>query len=102
MGAEARAIGPKPTTTRVREFTLPQACAALIRSAGYYEGFWRLTFEFGPVRAANIQMGPMIGTRPASFTPIMALSIRRVESIDDELTVDAAAVNPRPRIIVAG
>lgn len=89
----------KKIETQEHRFSFEQLATALVKAGGYHEGLWRLRFDFD-VRSASIKVPTDRGDQlvPAAFTPIMSVSLYKVDKID-ELTVDAAAVNPRPRLI---
>ena len=87
----------KQVKTEHVEFTWQRVAAALVKAQGLHEGLWRVGIQFD-LRAANVTVGPTIMV-PGAFVPVMAMNLSRVEKMD-YLTVDAAEVNPRPRLVV--
>ena len=84
-----------PVKAKIVTFTFQALATALVKAARLHEGIWRVGFRF-ELRAANINIG---GHQvPAAFLPIVEVSLTKVEKADD-LSVDAAAVNPEARII---
>ncbi len=76
-------------------FSYKEVVEALIRYNNIHEGLWDLYIEFG-LAAANIS-GPGDEFSPAAIIPLKKIGIQRVEKITN-LTVDAALVNPLPRV----
>ena len=70
--------------------------AALVRTAGLTEGYWKIGFSFG-MQALNVNIGP--AHLPAAMAFIERVVLTRVEALD-LLSVDAAQVNPSSRIIL--
>jgi len=77
-------------------FTYKEVVEALIRYNSIHEGLWDLYIEFG-LAAANIGPGPENEYSPAAIIPLKKIGIQRVEKITN-LTVDAAVVNPLPKV----
>mgnify|MGYP001579455504 FL=1 len=78
-------------------YTMKDLAAALVQASDVHEGIWRVGFKF-ELRAANVNMGGQ--QLPAAFLPIVQVDITRVEVLDD-LSVDAAQVNPVPLVTLA-
>jgi len=68
---------------------------ALVKQAGLHEGIWMPTFTFGR-GATNLNFEGHL--TPCAITPIVAVGLVRVEEMN-ELAVDAAEVNPQPRML---
>lgn len=86
-----------PLKTKGMKFHLRDVAAALVRMADLHEGLWQVQIIFGNA-AANMNLnGAFV---PSAITSVVALQLARVEALDP-LTVDAAAVNPSKRIILA-
>ncbi len=76
-------------------FSFKEIAEALVKQQGLHEGLWAIRVEYG-LTAANI--GTVEGSKdatPAAIVPIIKLGIQR-GSEDNNLTVDAAKVNPKP------
>lgn len=73
-------------------FSFKEIAETLIKRQGIHEGLWGVYVRFG-IQAANV--GGMGGSPllPTAMVPILELGISRKEK-PDELTVDAAKVNP--------
>lgn len=78
-------------------FNWQEIATALVKQKGLSVGLWRVGLEFD-LRAANVNVGTGFQV-PAAFLPVLRMNIRQVKELDD-LTVDAAVVNPRPRILM--
>lgn len=82
--------------TKTVKFRLRDVAEALVKLADLHEGLWQVQIMFGN-SATNLNLnGALV---PSAITSVVALQLARVET-PDELTVDAALVNPRPRVIV--
>src|SRR5205814_8275016 len=66
--------------------------AALVRQAGLHEGVWAVFFEFG-IAATNIADQSSGKVTPTAIIPVVRMGLRRSTTVD-ELSVDAAEVNP--------
>ena len=76
-------------------FTHKEVAEALVKRQGIHEGIWGLYFEFG-IQGANVNVAP--GEEvilPAAVTLVQKLGIQKFEK-PNNLTVDAAIVNPKP------
>ena len=71
--------------------------ALMIRQQGLHEGFWGIFVRFG-LRATNMQVQHEHGTNlmPAAILPLMEIGIQPFEE-ENDLTVNAAVVNPKPK-----
>ena len=87
----------KQVKTEHVDFNWQQVAIALVRAQGLHEGLWRVGMRFD-LRAANVTVAQDVMV-PGAFVPVMGMNLMRVEKAD-YLTVDAAAVNPRPRLIM--
>ena len=76
-------------------FSYKEIVEALVKKQGLYEGLWALRVEFG-LSAANIKTveGSLDGM-PAAIIPVVKLGIQRSSELNN-LSVDAAVVNPKP------
>ena len=76
-------------------FPYKEVVEALILKQGLHEGLWALDIKFG-IQATNF--GPNeTDLRPTAIIPILEIGIQRVDRANN-LTVDAAKVNPVTRI----
>ena len=81
-------------TAQVYEFTFKELATLMVRDVGVREGHWGAHAKFG-LRATNL--GPDdTGLMPAAVVPLLALGLQRFEK-PNNLTVDAAEVNSRPK-----
>jgi hypothetical protein len=77
-------------------FSYQEVVIALLKAQGIHEGLWSLFVRFG-INATN--MGPNDNElRPTAIIPILELGLQKGEK-DNNLTVDAAKVNPRTSVI---
>jgi hypothetical protein len=67
---------------------------ALIRYNNLHEGLWGLYIEFG-LAAANMGQGPE-DVLPTAIIPVKKIGLQRFQEANN-LTVDAAEVNPSPK-----
>ena len=81
-------------------FTWQQVAVALVKARDVHEGLWRVGCRFD-LMAAGVKLGKTGIQVPGAFIPIVEMNIARVETGDD-LTVDAAEVNPARRILLPG
>jgi hypothetical protein len=78
-------------------FDYKEVAEALIKKQGIHEGLWGIYMEFG-IAAGNIPAGPSEQVLlPAAIVPVVKIGIQRFDK-PSSLTVDAAEVNPRPRM----
>jgi hypothetical protein len=76
-------------------FTYAEVVEALVKRQGLHKGLWALRVEFG-LGAANInQVEGSKDATPAAIIPLVKLGIQVGKELNN-LTVDAAKVNPRP------
>jgi hypothetical protein len=83
----------------VRSYTFDykEVAEALIKKQGIHEGLWGIYMEFGIV-AGNIPTGPSEqALLPAAIVPVVKIGIQRFDK-PSSLTVDAAEINPSPRV----
>ncbi|HEV2879706.1 MAG TPA: hypothetical protein VGX24_00235 [Pyrinomonadaceae bacterium] len=69
---------------------------ALLKKQGIHEGLWSISIEFG-LAAVNIPLG--VDTKvlmPAGMSIVQHIGIKKVDE-PNNLTVDAAEVNPAPK-----
>jgi hypothetical protein len=78
-------------------FDYKEVAEALIKKEDIHEGLWGIYMEFG-LGAANIPADPS-GQMflPAAIVPVVKIGIQRFDQ-PSSLTVDAAEVNPAPRL----
>lgn len=69
---------------------------ALCKYYDIHEGHWRVGLNFGTVTAANVNIVGRV--LPAAFIPVMGVVLLQDDG-NNQLSVDAAVVNPRKRII---
>ena len=81
--------------TKSLTFTHKEVVEALIRYNNLHEGLWGLYVEFG-LAAANMGQGTE-DLLPAAIVPIKKIGLTRSNK-PNNLTVDAAEVNPAPKI----
>lgn len=71
----------------------------LVKQHGIHEGLWGLFIRFG-LSAANVPFQPPDGSnmilRPAAIVPLLEIGIQPFPERND-LCVDAAKVNPKPK-----
>lgn len=75
-------------------FSYQEVAEALVKKQGLHEGLWAVYFEFG-IGAANFNTKE--GGKdlvPAAIVPLQSMGLLRATE-ENNLTVDAAAVNPR-------
>ena len=85
-----------PIKAKTVKFRLRDVAEALVKLADLHEGLWQVQIMFSN-SATNLNLnGSLV---PSAITGVAALQLSRVETAD-ELTVDAAAVNPQPQMIV--
>src|SRR3990167_5114432 len=89
-----------PIKDKTVKFRLRDVAEALVKLADLHEGLWQVQIMFSN-SATNLNLnGNLV---PCAITGVAALQLSRVtnerEGDQDELTVDAAQVNPRSHII---
>ena len=77
-----------------------ELATALVKQQSIHEGLWGIYIEFG-IAGANISSDPN-GTSvvPAAIVPVLKIGIQRFPK-SNNLTVDAATVNPKPKRVTA-
>lgn len=88
--------GPFFPKQKMVKFRLRDVATALIRLGDVHEGLWQIQVVFGN-SAANLNLNGHL--MPSAITSVAGLQLSRVAQAD-ELTVDAAEVNPATQIIV--
>ena len=78
------------------KFQLRDVAVALLKLADVHEGLWQIQVMFAN-SATNINLNGHL--TPSAITSVAGVQLGRVEALD-ELTVDAAKVNPSSRIVV--
>jgi hypothetical protein len=74
-------------------FSYTEVVTSLLKAQGIHEGLWTLFIRFG-LNAANL--GPSDNElRPSAIIPILEIGLQKGEK-ENNITVDAAKVNPRP------
>lgn len=74
-------------------YSFKELATLLVKEQGLHEGYWGIYAKFG-ITAANA--GPTdADLRPTALVPILELGLQRYEELNN-LSVDAAEVNPRP------
>lgn len=82
---------PEPTLIT---YTFKELATLLVKDRGIHEGYWGIYAKFG-ITAANA--GPSdADLRPTALVPILELGLQKAEGLNN-LTVDAAEVNPAPK-----
>lgn len=84
-------------------FNWQEVAIALIKLKGIHQGHWRVGLQFDLHGAtANIPLSKTSHTKvPAAFVPVINVNLKQVKAEDvDELTIDAAEVNPMSRLLV--
>jgi hypothetical protein len=81
--------------TKSISFTHKEVVEALIRYNDLHEGLWGLYIEFG-LGAANVGSEPGGDILPTAIIPVKKIGIQRFGEANN-LTVDAAEVNPAPK-----
>ena len=91
---------PKPPFSTLKaktvKFHLQDVAIALLKLANVHEGLWQIQVMFAN-SATNINLNGHL--TPSAITSVAGIQLGRVEQAD-ELTVDAAVVNPATRLIV--
>lgn len=81
--------------TKTIAFSHKEIAEALIRYHDLHEGLWGLYIEFG-LAAANVAPEPGGDLLPTAIIPVKTIGIQRFNEANN-LTVDAAEVNPLPK-----
>ena len=76
------------------EFSFQEVAEALIKQQKIHEGVWSVTARFG-IKALNVGSSDE-DLLPTAIIPLVKLGLRKVPA-EDNLSVDAAKVNPVPR-----
>src|SRR3990167_1422040 len=79
------------------KFQLRDVAVALLKLADVHEGLWQIQVIFAN-SATNINLNGHL--TPSAIASVVGMQLARVEQAGDELTVDAAVVNPAPRVVV--
>ena len=74
-------------------FSYKEVVTALIKAQDIHEGLWSLFVRFG-LNAANVG-GNENELRPCAIIPVLEIGLQKGEK-DNNVTVDAAKVNPPP------
>jgi len=75
-------------------FSYKEVAEALIKKHGLSEGLWAVSVKFG-IQAANF--GPNDNDlKPTAIIPILEFGLQKTDK-ENNLTVDAAKVNPKPK-----
>lgn len=75
-------------------FSYKEVAEALVKKQGLHEGIWGLFAKFG-MQATNIGMNES-DLKPSVIIPILELGLQKFDK-ENNLSVDAAKVNPRGR-----
>lgn len=81
------------------KFRLHDVAVALLKLADVHEGLWQIQVIFAN-SATNINLNGHL--TPSAIASVVGMQLARVEQAGDELTVDAAVVNPQdnaPRLV---
>lgn len=73
-------------------FSYQELAEVLIKQQDIHEGLWGIYVEFN-IMATNVN-GPEGNVVPAAIVPVQRLGIQRFDVEVENLTVDAAQVNP--------
>lgn len=102
MGRAARNGAAEKARSPQAQFTLRALAIALVKAAEVHDGHWMPAFELGHT-ATNMRYQGSPGAppllTPASIVFVKGVRLVRVEEPND-LSVDAAEVNPEKRIIL--
>ena len=80
-------------------FSHKDVVTAMIRDRGIHDGIWGLFVRFG-LTATNInsaEPGREAALTPAAIVPLVEISLQPFE-VESAISVDAAKVNPKPRV----
>lgn len=81
-------------------FSYKELAELLVKQQNIHEGLWGIFIRFG-LGAANVGEAPGGDTLiPAAIVPVREIGIQRFEE-PNNLTVDAAVVNPAPSKVTA-
>jgi hypothetical protein len=81
--------------TKTIAFSHKEIAEALVQYHDLHEGLWGLYIEFG-LAAANVGPEPGGELLPTAIIPVKKIGLQRFEEANN-LTVDAAEVNPSPK-----
>lgn len=74
-------------------FSHKEIAEVLVKAQGIHEGIWGIAVQFG---LAATTAGPtQKEILPSAIVPVMSIGIRKFDT-ENNLTVDAAVVNPKP------
>ena len=76
-------------------FSYQEIATALVRHQGIHEGIWGIYARFG-LGAANVEDPENKELLPAAVVPIRELGLQQFPD-ENNLTVNAAKVNPKPK-----
>jgi hypothetical protein len=74
-------------------FSYKEVVTALLKEQGIHEGLWALFVKFG-LGALNVGENDE-SIRPAAIIPILEIGLQKAEK-ENNISVDAAKVNPKP------
>jgi len=81
-----------PESTTIM-FTHKEVAEALVKVQGIHEGIWGVAIQFG--LGATVAGPTQEEVLPSAIVPVMSIGIRKFDK-ENNLTVDAAVVNPKP------
>lgn len=82
---------------QVITFSYKELATVLIKHQGIHEGLWACTIQMG-LNATAIKVGPSEDDIvPAAIIPLLKVGIQKQDK-PNPLTVDAAEVNPLPKL----
>lgn len=76
-------------------FSYQEVAEALVKKQGLHEGIWSLDINFG-LRASNVGE-TQTDLKPSAIVALLQIGLHRQDK-ENNLTVDAAKVNPRPKL----
>ncbi|MDX2042025.1 MAG: hypothetical protein SF097_12285 [Acidobacteriota bacterium] len=74
-------------------YSFKELAELLIKDQGKHEGYWGVYVRFG-IGAANAGASAT-DLRPTALVPVVEIGLQRFDDLNN-LSVDAAVVNPRP------
>ena len=81
---------PEPTQLK---FSHKEVATALIKANKIHEGIWGVLVNFG-LRGMNVG-GSDDDLQPSAIVPVLSIGLQQFEKVNN-LSVDAAEVNPKP------